>query len=290
MSSPRLITSVAELREISRAAKFAGQTVGLIPTMGALHAGHVSLVAAAAQSCQCVIVSIFVNPTQFAPHEDLQKYPRDLAADLQLLAPHHVAAVFAPTVEQMYPANFQTAVTVQELSQPWEGVVRPTHFSGVATVVLKLFLAAEPDYAYFGQKDYQQLAVIRQMTADLALPVQIVGCPIIRDADGLALSSRNQYLTAEQREQGLALSRALGVAAEMVQRGERDGAELSSALHDILASADLTVDYAVIVDATTLAPLARLDRPAVALVAARVGSTRLIDNRLLDPMPAPRVV
>jgi len=283
MTLPRLVSTVSELRQLVRDAKLTGKRIGLIPTMGALHAGHLSLVEAAERECDFLVVSLFVNPTQFAPHEDYQRYPRTLEEDLSGLSRHRVNAVFAPSVAEMYPDGYQSYVEVRELSSRWEGVHRPDHFRGVATIVLKLFTAAEPDFSYFGQKDFQQLAIIERLTADLALPIAIRGCPILRDPDGLALSSRNRFLSGAERERGLALSRALAVAGEMARRGERDCGELRAALQEILTQADLQIDYATVVDRTTLEVLSTLDRPAVAILAARVGATRLIDNALLTP-------
>ncbi|MGC4005312.1 MAG: pantoate--beta-alanine ligase [Pirellulales bacterium] len=282
-SSTILVTTISELRAASRAARLRGKTIGLVPTMGALHAGHLSLVEAARKECDEVVVSVFVNPTQFAPHEDFARYPRDLDADRALLAPLGPLTVFAPSALEMYPPGYQTSVTVGDVSQAWEGAIRPTHFAGVATVVLKLFTACEPDAAYFGQKDFQQLRVIERMTADLNLGLRIHACPIVRDPEGLAMSSRNRYLSPTERERGLALFRALAIAGEMVARGEHTCSELNAAMRDVLSAADLEIDYAVVVDRETLEPLTRLDRPAVAIVAARVGKTRLIDNRRLDP-------
>lgn len=250
--------------------------------MGALHEGHLSLVRAACAECATVVVSIYVNPTQFAPHEDFQRYPRNLDYDLQLLKSVAPVIVFAPTDAEMYPAGFQTTIEVPQLSQNWEGELRPTHFRGVATVVLKLFTAADADFAYFGQKDFQQLRVVEQMACDLNLRTAIRPCPILRDPDGLAMSSRNRYLTPEERTRGLALSRSLEIVREMTIRGETDCAELEGALRDTLAASGLKPDYAVVVDRLTLQPLSQLNRPAVALVAARVGKTRLIDNMLLE--------
>jgi len=282
MSALTVITAVAELRRLLDERRKRGETIGLVPTMGALHEGHLSLVRAACDECACAVVSVYVNPTQFAPHEDFQRYPRNLDYDLQLLKPVGNVLVFAPTDAEMYPAGFQTTVEVTKLGLGWEGELRPMHFRGVATVVLKLFTAADADYAYFGQKDYQQLRVVEQMARDLNLRTVIRACPIARDPDGLAMSSRNRYLTSEERTRGLALSRALEIVGEMTARGETNSAELEAALRDVLASAGLKSDYAVVVDRETLQPMAQLTRPAVALVAARVGKTRLIDNMLLD--------
>jgi pantoate--beta-alanine ligase len=291
MSALTVVSTVVELRALLDERRRRGETVGIVPTMGALHEGHLSLVRAAFAECANVVVSVYVNPTQFAPNEDFQRYPRNLDYDLQLLKAvvpkqSNTVIVFAPTDAEMYPAGFQTMVEVSNLSQNWEGEIRPTHFRGVATVVLKLFTAADADYAYFGQKDYQQLRVVEQMARDLNLRTVIRPCPTLREADGLAMSSRNRYLTPEERARGLALSRGLEIVREMSQRGETDCAELEGALRDVLASAGLQPDYAVVVDRVTLQPIKKLDRPAVAMVAARVGKTRLIDNLLLDAKPS----
>jgi pantoate--beta-alanine ligase len=283
MSALTVITTVAELRRLLDDRKQQGEAVGIVPTMGALHAGHLSLVRAACDECACVVVSVYVNPTQFAPNEDFQRYPRNLDHDLQLLKTVGTVIVFAPTDAEMYPTGFQTTVQVNKLSLGHEGELRPTHFRGVATVVLKLFTATDADYAYFGQKDYQQLRVVEQMARDLNLRTVVRACATTREPDGLAMSSRNRYLTPDERNRGLALSRALEIVREMTGRGETNCAELEAALHDVLSTAGLQPDYAVIVDRETLQPLAQLTCPAVALVAAKVGKTRLIDNMLLEP-------
>lgn len=285
MSALTVITTVAELRRLLDERRRRGEMIGLVPTMGALHDGHLSLVRAACSECACVVVSVYVNPTQFAPHEDFQRYPRNLDHDLQLLKSVDNVMVFAPTDAEMYPAGFQTTVEVTKLGLGWEGELRPTHFRGVATVVLKLFTATDADYAYFGQKDFQQLRVVAQMARDLNLRTIVRACPIARDPDGLAMSSRNRYLTPEERTRGLALTRALGIAKEMANRGESNCAELEAAMRDVLAAASLTPDYAVLVDRETLQSLSQLTRPAVALIAAKVGKTRLIDNMLFEPKP-----
>ncbi len=284
MSALTVITTVAELRRLLDERRRRGEMIGLVPTMGALHDGHLSLVRAACSECACVVVSVYVNPTQFAPHEDFQRYPRNLDHDLKLLKSVDNVMVFAPTDAEMYPAGFQTTVEVTKLGLGWEGELRPTHFRGVATVVLKLFTATDADYAYFGQKDFQQLRVVAQMARDLNLRTIVRACPIARDPDGLAMSSRNPYLTPEERTRGLALTRALGIAKEMANR-ESNCAELEAAMRDVLAAASLTPDYAVLVDRETLQSLSQLTRPAVALIAAKVGKTRLIDNMLFEPKP-----
>lgn len=260
-----------------------GLTVGVVPTMGALHAGHLSLVEASCATCDATIVTLFVNPTQFGPHEDFQQYPRTLDADLQALAPYAVDAVFAPAVDEMYPPGFQTAVHVAEVTKPLEGAARPGHFDGVATVVLKLFNLTRPDLAFFGQKDYQQTLVVRRMARDLDLPVEVRVCPIVREADGLAMSSRNVYLSPSERRQALALSQSLELCRTMAAAGERNVAQMIAAAEDrFAAEPDVKLEYFSIADRDTLAPLTTLSHNGIALTAARVGRTRLIDNMLLS--------
>jgi pantoate--beta-alanine ligase len=276
----RVVERVSDVRQAIRLARQSGRSIGFVPTMGALHAGHMSLVEASRKECDFTAVSIFVNPTQFGPHEDLAKYPRPRDVDLALCEQADVDLVFSPAVEEMYPPGAITFVEVAGLSDIWEGAVRPGHFRGVATIVAKLFHAVPADRAYFGEKDYQQQLIIRRMAADLDFPMEIVTCPTIRDADGLALSSRNAYLTPAERQAGLAISRALFAAESAFQSGERGPRRLQRLIHETLAA--LSVDYAVIVDPHTLAELhAPADR-MVALIAARVGATRLIDNLILE--------
>lgn len=255
--------------------------------MGALHAGHLSLVDAA-RRCDYTIVTIFVNPTQFGPGEDFQRYPRTLGADLDALASRKVDLVFAPPTEEMYAAGDATRVEVAGPALPLEGEFRPGHFNGVATIVLKLFNLVGPCHAFFGQKDYQQAAVVRRMAGDLNVPVEIEVCSIVRDHDGLALSSRNVYLDAAARRQALSISRSLQAAREHYAAGERRAAAISQRMREVMSSAPgLRIDYAAVVDAQTLQTIEQIERPAVALVAARIGSTRLIDNHLLEePFPA----
>jgi pantoate--beta-alanine ligase len=258
--------------------------LGLVPTMGYLHEGHLSLVRGSKSDNAHTAVTIFVNPTQFAPTEDLSRYPRDEARDLTLLDAEGVDAVFIPNVAEMYPAGFDTYVTVERLTQRLEGASRPTHFRGVTTVVTKLLQIARPDRAYFGQKDAQQLAVVRRMVRDLDVHVDIIGMPIVREPDGLALSSRNVYLTPEQREAALALSRALRHAEQRFAAGERDARVLRDEMHAMIAAEPLAgIDYVSIADAATLDELELIDRAALASLAARFGATRLIDNTLLMP-------
>ncbi len=277
----RIATTAEELRQWSRQARRAGQTVGFVPTMGALHTGHLSLVRAARERGDAVAASIFVNPTQFAPNEDFDRYPRTLDADCALLEAEGVAMLFAPEPREMYRPGAATFVEVEGLSDQLDGASRPGHFRGVATVVAKLLLAAEPDRAYFGQKDAVQVAVLRRMVADLMLPVELVVCPIVRDADGLALSSRNRYLSPQQRVDALALSRALRLGLSLFAQGERSGAVLAAAMEQsMIASGRVRLDYAVVVDWATLAPVERVEAGNLIAVAGWVGATRLIDNAI----------
>ncbi len=274
--------SVADLRSNVVRAHRGGQTIGFVPTMGALHAGHVSLIERARAECDVVVVSIFVNPTQFGPNEDFQRYPRPRELDLKICGDAGADIVFYPTVDDMYPPGYRTFVEVQGLSEILEGAIRPGHFRGVATVVTKLFLLVQADKAYFGQKDYQQQLLIRIMTRELNIPTEIVTCQTLRDPDGLAMSSRNAYLSSAERVQGLCLWRALDGVRKLIEAGERDLAKLQQSLVDVISAIDgVVIDYAVIVDAGTLASLTAAVPEMVALVAIRVGKTRLIDNLVL---------
>jgi pantoate--beta-alanine ligase len=276
------VRTIEEVRARVAAARAAGSAVGLVPTMGALHEGHLSLIRRARADGGLVVVSVFVNPTQFGPGEDLSRYPRDLERDAELAAEAGADLLFAPAVEEIYPPGFSTSVAVEGLDALLEGASRPGHFRGVCTVVARLFGIVMPDRAYFGQKDFQQLRIIERMTRDLALPVEIVPMPTVREADGLALSSRNAYLSPEERSQALVLSRALREAENAVAAGARDPVALAEQAAATIRSAPLaTLDYAVVRDAVTLEPLTALDRPAVLLLAARIGAARLIDNTLL---------
>jgi pantoate--beta-alanine ligase len=279
-----VVRTVAELRGAMAEARRQRLTVGLVPTMGALHEGHLSLIRAARARNDFVVVSIFVNPTQFGPGEDLARYPRPLDDDLALCAANGVDLVFHPTPEVMYPPGFCTGVEVAGLQDVLEGASRPGHFRGVATVVLKLFNQVGPDRAYFGQKDAQQVRIVQQMVRDLNVPVEVVVCPTVREPDGLALSSRNRYLDTGQRATAVVLSRALDKAVQQARQGERDPAVLVRRLTERIAAAPGAVlDYAVCVDADTLQCAESLDRPALLAVAVRFGSTRLIDNVPLPP-------
>lgn len=278
-----IFESIAAARAASRAARGRGERVGLVPTMGYLHRGHLELVRQARERAGWVVVSIFVNPTQFGPTEDLDRYPKDFERDRSLCAQAGVDALFAPSAAEMYPVGFQSYVTVEELSRPLCGASRPGHFRGVATVVAKLFHIVEPDLAVFGEKDYQQLQVIRQMTRDLDLAVEIAGVPTVREPDGLALSSRNKYLTAPERERALCLSRALAEAQALVEAGEAGTGRVLERVGAILAEGRAEVDYAELRDAETLQPVDRICGRVVLALAARIGATRLIDNRVLTP-------
>jgi pantoate--beta-alanine ligase len=278
-----ILRTVAELRQWARQERNdGGNTIGLVPTMGALHAGHASLIRAALETVGFVAVSIFVNPTQFGPNEDYARYPRTFDADCALAKAEGASVVFAPSVEELYPAGAATFVEVDGLSGRLDGASRPGHFRGVATVVVKLLIAAEPDFAFFGQKDAAQVAVLRRMVTDLRLPAQIVVCPIVREADGLALSSRNVYLSTAERTQALALSRAVHQAEAFSAQGERRAGVLIAAAREIFASEpSIRVDYIELVDWATLLPVERADPGNLFAVAAWVGATRLIDNTIL---------
>jgi pantoate--beta-alanine ligase len=259
-----------------------GGTVGLVPTMGYLHEGHLSLIRRAKAECGHVIVSIFVNPTQFGPSEDLSKYPRDLERDLNLIAPLGVDLVWAPTAEEMYPNGYQTWVEVETLTKPLEGSMRPSHFRGVTTVVAKLFNAVQPHKAYFGQKDAQQAAVIRQMTRDLSYPIEIVICPIVREADGLAMSSRNKYLEGADRMAALVLSRALNEAGKLYDADERNAETLRQKMKDVIAAEPRAqMQYVSCADYDTLAELETVTGKTLLSMAVLIGKTRLIDNLVL---------
>jgi pantoate--beta-alanine ligase len=282
-----VLHTVAELRQWSRAlrnpARNGGSTIGIVPTMGALHAGHASLIRAAAASCGRVAVSIFVNPTQFGPSEDYARYPRTFEADCALAQSEGADAVFAPTVEELYPAGATTFVEVEGLGNRLDGASRPGHFRGVATVVAKLLIASEADRAYFGQKDAAQVAVVRRMVADLRLPAKIVVCPIVREPDGLALSSRNRYLSPAERAQALVLSRAIRQAEALAGAGERrSSALIAAARRSFAAVPKARIDYIAAADWATLDPVEIAVPGTLFAVAAWVGQTRLIDNTILN--------
>ncbi len=278
------VASKAEARRAAADARAEGKIVALVPTMGALHEGHLSLVRAACARADYVAVSVFVNPTQFGPGEDFESYPRDLDHDLQLLAAEGVDLVFTPSASVMYEPGASVTVDPGPLAGRWEGEARPGHFTGVATVVAKLLSIFRPHLAFFGEKDYQQLQVVRRLACDLDLGATIVAAPIVRDRDGLALSSRNVRLSADERAAALALPEALEAAAAALAWGERDARALEREMYARFAGAEtLELDYAVVVDPETLEPLDEVLAPARVLVAATVGSTRLIDNCALVP-------
>lgn len=276
-----VLTTVAQMR---RWRSSVAGSLGFVPTMGYLHAGHLALVTAARASTDIVAVSIFVNPLQFGPREDFARYPRDPERDLRMLRDAGVACVFLPSPEELYPPGFDTAVEVGRIATRLEGRFRPGHFRGVATVVCKLFNIVRPDVAFFGEKDAQQLRVVRRMVCDLNMPVEIRAVPTVREPDGLALSSRNVYLSPEERRQALCLSRALRLAEERFAAGERDAGRLRRAMRRLIRSQPAArIDYVSIADADTLEELSVIDRPALVSMAVHIGSTRLIDNTMLTP-------
>lgn len=278
----KICSTISEVRRVCRDLRATSGGLGLVPTMGALHEGHLSLVRAAKARCGTVAVSIFVNPTQFGPNEDLAKYPRQFEDDCALLKVEGVDIVFAPSPEEMYPQGAVTWVTVEGMSEKLDGGSRPGHFRGVTTVVSKLFHIVQPDIAFFGQKDAAQVAVIRRMVRDQNFPVEIVVCPIVREADGLALSSRNVYLNDEDRRRALVLQQSLKKVEASFGAGERISAKLIAAAKQVLAQEpQVKLDYFVIVDPDTLNPVDVIAQPALVAVAAYVGPTRLIDNVVL---------
>ncbi len=279
---PQVITDRAEIRDHVETLRRQGLRVGLVPTMGALHAGHMSLVDAARGECDATIATIFVNPTQFGPNEDFSRYPRTWEADLAALSEHGAAIVFAPAAETMYRPGAATRVDVGPVAAPWEGAHRPGHFQGVATIVLKLFNLIPADVAFFGRKDYQQALVIRRMVDDLDLPIEVRVRPTAREPDGLAMSSRNRYLSPEERQRALAISRSLVMAHELVRSGQRRADLLASRVRQRLETEGrMKVDYVAVADPRTLAPVDTVEGEAVMAIAARVGATRLIDNATL---------
>ena len=278
-----VIRTISWMKQVARQARIDERLVGLVPTMGALHEGHFSLVRAARAQCSPLVVSIFVNPKQFGPNEDFKKYPRAFEADRAALESLGVDYIFAPTPEEMYPADFCTSVFVEGLSDRLEGRSRPGHFRGVTTVVLKLFEIVRPNFANFGRKDAQQLRIIRQMARDLNLDAEVVACPIVREPDGLALSSRNSYLNPGERQAATALSRALVAARREIESGEYDATRLLLTVRNVIGAEKLArLDYAELVDAETFEPVTRLRKSCLLLLAALFGSTRLIDNALIE--------
>jgi pantoate--beta-alanine ligase len=279
-----LIHTVAWMKQVASDALRRDLPLGLVPTMGALHAGHLSLVREAQRQCSPVVVSIFVNPKQFLPSEDFQKYPRTLETDRAALEKLGVDYLFAPAAQEIYPPGFRLSVNVEGLSERLDGRSRPGHFRGVATVVLKLFEIVQPRYAFFGRKDAQQARIIRQMTRDLELRTEIAVCPIVREPDGLALSSRNSYLSASERRAATVLYRSLDAVRREIAAGERDVVHLVASVRKFIeAEPGVAIEYAEIVDADTLEPAMALRKTSYVLLAARVGTTRLIDNALIEP-------
>ena len=283
----RTIRTVAALRQALAPERRAGRAIGLFPTMGALHEGHLTLLRRARSESEVLVMSLFVNPTQFGESADLEAYPRDESRDAALAAELGVDVLFAPPVEEVYPPGFATTVAVAGITEPLEGQFRGrAHFDGVATVVCKLLNIVGPDVAFFGQKDAQQALIIRRLVEDLNLPVRISVCPTVRDADGLAISSRNVRLSPAERDRALALSRALSTARSAVEAGVSDARAIGEQARAGLDSAGVQTEYFEIADPETLTPVTCLERPALALVAGRVGTTRLIDNQLLPAVPA----
>jgi pantoate--beta-alanine ligase len=279
---PQLVAESKAVRAAVLKARQAGKSIGLIPTMGALHEGHLSLLETARTECDLTIASIFVNPTQFSPQEDFRNYPRDLTRDMELLGGLGCDIVFAPTKESMYAANHATYVDVGQIGQILEGEFRPTHFRGVATIVLKLFQLVPADRAYFGRKDYQQSIVVRQMVADLNVPIDVRVLPTIRESDGLAMSSRNVYLSADDRRRAVALSKSLQLAEQLASEGERDVAAIRRLMQqEIDKAGGIEVQYIAFMADGTLTPVARIDGPTTVALAAIVGNTRLIDNTII---------
>jgi pantoate--beta-alanine ligase len=278
------IRTIAWMKEKAREARQEQRTIGMVATMGALHAGHLALVERAQRECAPVYASIFLNPKQFGPNEDLSRYPHPLEADTEKLAAAQVDGLFLPDAGEIYPNGFSTTVHVEGLSERLEGKSRPGHFQGVATVVLKLLEIVQPHFAYFGRKDAQQVGIIQRMARDLNLDVEIVVCPIVREPDGLAMSSRNAYLAREDRQAATVLHRALQAAAAEAAGGVRDSLELQRTLHKVLSREPRArVDYAEVVDAETFEPVVRISKPAYALLAVHIGKTRLIDNLRMAP-------
>lgn len=278
----RTYEQVQSLRSFVSACRTDGHNIGFVPTMGALHEGHLSLIRRARSECDRVVVSIFVNPMQFGPDDDYSSYPRNLDQDGSLVSATGIDALFVPSVDEIYPAGADTSVEPPAIARRWEGEARPGHFRGVCTVCAKLFNIVQPDFAYFGRKDYQQLKVIQRMVAGLCIPVSVVQCPTVREYDGLALSSRNAYLNPEERLAAPVLHRALQAAHALWSDGEHDAEALNRAMRTKLAEApSVKLEYSTVADAESLEPLTTIDPPAVCMIAARIGATRLIDNILL---------
>jgi pantoate--beta-alanine ligase len=279
----KVVTTIEEVRRLVKAARGDGRRIGLVPTMGALHVGHISLVEAAVKDCDFVVVSVFVNPTQFGPGEDFENYPRPLEADLEICRQAGVDAVFAPTPAEMYPSDNLTWVTVEKLTEPLCGRSRPGHFRGVTTVCSKLFNIVAPDVAYFGQKDAQQAIAIKRMIADLNMPLKIVVCPTVREPNGLAVSSRNQYLSEQQREDAANIYKSLQTCRKLIDAGTTETAAITAEMRKILQQIpSAQIEYVSIVDAETLQSVEKIAGKVLAAVAVKVGPARLIDNILVD--------
>ncbi|QER42500.1 pantoate--beta-alanine ligase [Thermodesulfobacterium sp. TA1] len=279
-----VIRAIPEMKNKSKELKKAGYKIGFVPTMGYLHEGHLFLVRKAKELADKVVVSIFVNPLQFGPREDFKEYPRDFERDLGLLKKEGVDIVFAPLEEEMYPPDYQTYVEVVRLTDKLCGAFRPGHFKGVTTVVLKLFNIVQPDIAVFGEKDYQQLLVIRQMVKDLNLDIEVIGHPVVREPDGLAMSSRNIYLSPKERDSALSLNRALQLAEKLVKEGERNPEKIKRSLSEFLKMYPyIIVQYIEVVDPETLEPVEIIEKPVLCAIAAYVGKARLIDNKIIEP-------
>jgi len=282
----KIITSITEMQQAALALRREGRRIAFVPTMGFLHEGHASLLREGRTRGDVLVLSIFVNPIQFGPGEDLERYPRNLDGDCAIARACGVDIVFTPTAAEMYPAGFQTSIRVKELALPLCGASRPGHFDGVATVVAKLFNIVQPDVALFGRKDFQQLAIIRRMATDLSLPVEIVGMPIVREADGLAMSSRNAYLSADQRQSALCLYRAIRLVRERYAAGERQAARLIEAARDLIqAEPAAAIDYLELRDSASLETVSTVSDTTLMALAVKIGTTRLIDNTLLSHEP-----
>jgi pantoate--beta-alanine ligase len=279
----KIAKTIESVRHLVKAARRAGKKIGFVPTMGALHIGHISLIEAAKKNCDFVVVSIFVNPTQFGPKEDFKKYPRPIKADLKMCRKAGVDVVFSPTPQEMYPAENFTWVDVEKLSEPLCGKFRPGHFRGVATICAKLFNIVTPDVAYFGQKDAQQAIVIKRMVADLNMPLQIVVCPTVREKNGLAMSSRNQYLTPQQKEDAALIYKSLQKCRRMIKQGETNAKKIIAEMRKVLKQIpSVEIQYVSIVDAETLQNIDKVAGKVLAAIAVKIGSTRLIDNILIE--------
>ena len=279
----KIIRSATGMADLSQRLLREGVRIGLVPTMGALHDGHRGLIRAARLRCDALVVSIFVNPTQFGPQEDLAKYPRPIAHDHAMCRKEGIDVCFEPTAEAMYPSGFQTVVTLPIIARRWEGEIRPHHFSGVATVVTKLFGIVRPQVALFGQKDFQQSALVQQLVKDLNLGIEVVVHPTVRESDGLAMSSRNVYLSQGQRKSAVTLYKSLRAGAEAIRRGVADGKAIQEAMTQVIKSESaIKIDYLAVCDPTTLEPVPTVSRKAVLLGAVRIGPTRLIDNLLVS--------